>query len=35
MINSNWQNQLKTTPNRIYTSIELFADAGGLAIGIY
>ncbi len=34
MINSRWDAELKTKPKREYTSIELFAGAGGLALGM-
>lgn len=35
MINSNWDEELNTTPLRDYTSVELFAGAGGLALGMH
>jgi len=34
MIESNWDQEQKITPIRQYSSIELFAGAGGLAIGL-
>lgn len=34
MVNSDWANEMLTKPERDYTSIELFAGAGGLAIGM-
>lgn len=34
MIESCWDEEMKTTPLRPYTSIELFAGAGGLALGM-
>lgn len=34
MLNSNWAAELNQTPLRPYRSIELFAGAGGLAIGL-
>ncbi|WP_242411891.1 DNA cytosine methyltransferase [Cyanobacterium sp. IPPAS B-1200] len=34
MINSRWKEQQNVTPKRKYQSIELFAGAGGLAIGL-
>lgn len=34
MIQSEWEEEIKTQPLRQYTSIELFAGAGGLAIGM-
>ncbi|MEG1701178.1 MAG: DNA (cytosine-5-)-methyltransferase [Alistipes sp.] len=34
MVESNWEQELQTKPLRDYTSIELFAGAGGLAIGL-
>ena len=34
MINSKWDAELKVRPKRDYTSIELFAGAGGLALGM-
>ena len=34
MIESNWDEELQTKPLRPYTSIELFAGAGGLALGM-
>ena len=34
MVNSDWANEMRTKPERDYTSIELFAGAGGLAIGM-
>ncbi|MCM1483687.1 MAG: DNA (cytosine-5-)-methyltransferase [Muribaculaceae bacterium] len=34
MIETHWASELLTTPDRQYTSIELFAGAGGLALGM-
>lgn len=34
MLESSWESELKTYPYRAYTSIELFAGAGGLALGL-
>jgi DNA (cytosine-5)-methyltransferase 1 len=34
MVNTKWDDELKTVPLREYKSIELFAGAGGLAIGM-
>lgn len=34
MLNSNWDNEAIVTPKRQYTSIELFAGGGGLALGM-
>lgn len=34
MINSKWDDECQVTPLRPYTSIELFAGAGGLALGL-
>jgi len=34
LFNSNWHKELKTKPNRRFKLIELFAGAGGLAIGM-
>lgn len=34
MVNSSWDKEIKTKPLRSYTSIELFAGAGGLALGM-
>lgn len=34
MLSSNWSNEIKIKPIRNYTCIELFAGAGGLAIGL-
>lgn len=34
MVNSSWDEELKIRPSRPYTSIELFAGAGGLALGM-
>ena len=34
MANTNWDQELATIPHHPYTSIELFAGAGGLAIGL-
>ena len=35
MLSSNWEKEEKTTPDRDYTSLELFAGAGGLALGMH
>lgn len=34
MVNSQWEKELKITPSKHYTSIELFAGGGGLALGM-
>lgn len=34
MLQSDWENEMRTVPLRPYTSIELFAGAGGLALGM-
>ena len=34
MINSKWKEELQVKPSRDFTSIELFAGGGGLAIGM-
>ena len=34
MVNSRWDTELKTKPKSAYTCIELFAGAGGLALGM-
>ena len=34
MVNSDWENELDVKPLRQYTSIELFAGGGGLALGM-
>ena len=34
MVHSDWEEEMKTKPLRPYTSIELFAGAGGLALGM-
>ena len=34
MKTSNWEAEAQTRPDRLYTSIELFAGAGGLALGL-
>ena len=34
MLNSNWDNEAIVSPKRQYTSIELFAGGGGLALGM-
>lgn len=34
MFESSWEQEIKTVPLRPYTSIELFAGAGGLALGL-
>lgn len=34
LLNSNWEEELQIRPKRVYTSIELFAGAGGLALGL-
>lgn len=35
MFESDWEKEANTVPNREYTSIELFAGAGGLALGLH
>lgn len=35
MLNSNWEEECNTMPYRDYTSIELFAGGGGLALGMH
>lgn len=35
MIGSTWEAEMATKPRRAYTSIELFAGAGGLALGMH
>lgn len=35
MFESDWEKEANTIPNREYTSIELFAGAGGLALGLH
>lgn len=34
MNNGEWYEETQSTPNRIFTSVELFAGAGGLALGL-
>lgn len=34
MTNSKWEEEMKVKPLREYTSVELFAGAGGLALGM-
>ena len=34
MHNSQWDSEMRTTPSRDFTSVELFAGAGGLALGM-
>ena len=34
MIESDWEKEMKTVPRRDFTSVELFAGAGGLALGM-
>ncbi|MDD7455417.1 MAG: DNA (cytosine-5-)-methyltransferase [Bacteroidales bacterium] len=34
MLSSNWDEELKVKPSRTYTSVELFAGGGGLALGM-
>lgn len=34
MVNNNWDDELCTQPSREYTSVELFAGAGGMALGM-
>jgi DNA (cytosine-5)-methyltransferase 1 len=34
LLNSTWHIQTQTKPNRTYSSIELFAGAGGMALGM-
>ena len=35
MLKSHWEDELDTTPARPYSSVELFAGAGGLALGMH
>ena len=35
MLESNWEEEMQTRPVRPYTSVELFAGAGGLALGMH
>lgn len=35
MLNTKWEEEYLVTPNRDYTSIELFAGGGGLALGMH
>ena len=35
MIETNWEEELHVTPRRAFTSVELFAGAGGLALGLH
>lgn len=35
MLQSRWEEQMQTVPLRDYTSVELFAGAGGLALGMH
>lgn len=35
MLESNWDEEMRTQPLRPYTSVELFAGAGGLALGMH
>lgn len=35
MLNSHWEEELRVTPQRDFTSVELFAGAGGLALGMH
>lgn len=35
MLNSRWEEETQTLPSRPYTSVELFAGAGGLALGMH
>ena len=35
ILNTNWDKELKTKPKKDYKLIELFAGAGGLAIGMH
>lgn len=35
MVESKWDEQMQTTPLRDFTSVELFAGAGGLALGMH
>ncbi|MCM1520907.1 MAG: DNA (cytosine-5-)-methyltransferase [Lachnoclostridium sp.] len=35
MLNTQWNEELEVTPSRDFTSIELFAGAGGLALGMH
>ena len=34
MLSGKWEEELQTKPSRPYTSVELFAGAGGLALGM-
>ena len=34
MLSGKWEEELQTKPSRLYTSVELFAGAGGLALGM-
>ena len=34
MLDTNWDEEAKTTPDRRYTAVELFAGGGGLALGL-
>lgn len=34
MLNTRWQEEKNVRPNHVYTSVELFAGAGGLALGM-
>lgn len=35
MLDSNWEQEIHVTPRRDFTSVELFAGAGGLALGMH
>lgn len=35
MLHTNWDSEMQVVPSRTYTSVELFAGAGGLAIGMH
>ena len=35
MLNSKWEEEMHVTPLRDFTSLELFAGAGGLALGMH
>lgn len=35
MLHTDWDNEMQVVPSRTFTSVELFAGAGGLAIGLH
>ena len=35
MLESNWEKEIQVAPRRDFTSVELFAGAGGLALGMH